>query len=312
MMLCNMLAAVAIAFPKAGQTLPPVSRTYMTGSVSPEVGTLTVQGAEVAIYRTGAWLAMVDLKPGENVIVVKAGGTTTNVTVRTEMPRTPAKKSAAAKTPPKPVEYKKLAYASDVARKHPFGKPRAETVIAIDPGHGGAADTGAVSPHGWPEKDANLAISLEVRAELEAMGYKVKLTRTDDRAIALHDRGRIACGADGADAFVSIHHNSTPCDKDPRLSRYTCVYAWNGIGRKLAEKISARTAAALKGDIPSNGVLHANFAVTRNPETPSCLVETDFLNTPEGEEAVWDAGRRRKLAAAIAAGVDDWCRTPPE
>jgi N-acetylmuramoyl-L-alanine amidase len=54
--------------------------------------------------------------------------------------------------------------------------------------------------------------------------------------------------------------------------------------------------------------MHANFAVTRNPEIPSCLVEADFVSSPEGEEAIWNAERRARMAKAIAAGIDDWCK----
>ena len=52
--------------------------------------------------------------------------------------------------------------------------------------------------------------------------------------------------------------------------------------------------------------MHANFAVTRNPEIPSCLIETDFITTPEGEVDCLDSARRIKVASAIADGFADW------
>jgi N-acetylmuramoyl-L-alanine amidase len=67
-------------------------------------------------------------------------------------------------------------------------------------------------------------------------------------------------------------------------------------------------AAEFEGEFKSNGPMHANFAVTRNPEIPSCLVEADFVSSPEGEEAIWNAERRARMAKAIAAGIDDWCK----
>ena len=54
--------------------------------------------------------------------------------------------------------------------------------------------------------------------------------------------------------------------------------------------------------------MHANFAVTRNPEIPSCLVEADFVTSPAGEESIWNAARRRLVAEAIADGIDGWCK----
>ena len=299
-----MFAAVGVALPKPGETLPLVERSYMTGSVPRATWSLKVQGKDVEIHKTGAWLAFIDVVPGRNEIEIVADGVATSVVVRVAMPSPGPAGMASA---PAPKEYKKVPYAADEAKAHPFGRKPHEITIALDPGHGGETDTGTLSPHGFGEKDANLALAREVRRELLAMGYNVKMTRERDEAVALGERPRIACGPDGADAFVSIHHNSCAYDKDPREARHTCVYAWNDIGKALAACISGRTAAALAGEVPSKGVCQANFLVTRNPETPSCLVEADFINTPEGEAAVWNAANRRKTAAAIAAGIDDWC-----
>lgn len=300
-----MLSAVSVALPKPGEELPLVERSYMTGAVPRATRSLKVQGKDVEIHKTGAWLAFIDVVPGRNKIEIVADGVATSVVVKVAMP---SPGPAGMESAPAPKEYKKVPCAADEAKAHPFGRKPQDITIALDPGHGGASDTGTLSPHGFCEKDANLALAREVRRELLAMGYKVKMTRDGDNAVALADRPRIACGPDGADAFVSIHHNSCPYDRNPREVRHTCVYAWNDIGAALASCISARTAAALEGETPSKGVLHANFLVTRNPEVPSCLVEADFIVTPEGEYSVWNAAVRRKTAAAIAAGIDDWCR----
>jgi N-acetylmuramoyl-L-alanine amidase len=178
--------------------------------------------------------------------------------------------------------------------------------VVIDPGHGGD-DSGALSPRGFKEKDANLAVSKFVAAALLDRGYRVFMTRGGDKAVPLYDRPRLA-HANGADAFISIHHNAPPYDRDPVKARYAVVYAWNEIGEKLAVALNSRMAAATAGMIPNNGVNRANYAVTRNPEIPSCLIEVDFITSPEGEEASWDPARQKLVADAIAAGFDDWVR----
>jgi len=66
-------------------------------------------------------------------------------------------------------------------------------------------------------------------------------------------------------------------------------------------------ASDFEGEFKSNGTMHANFAVTRNPEIPSCLVEVDFVTSPEGEEAIWNVARRKRIAKSIALGIDAWC-----
>ena len=301
------LAAISVAFPRPGQTLPPVDCTYMSGAVPRGTVDLVVQGRPVEVYKTGGWVTMVDVAEGVNSIEISANGETTNVTVRVE--RKPEPKLDSAGNPASTPEriYEKLPYAADTARAHPAGRAPEDVTIVIDPGHGGEKDTGAVSPHGFFEKEANLLLAKEVQRALTNMGYKVVMTRTNDQALVLLERPREACRI-GADAFVSIHHNATTCNKDPRTVRYTSVYKWNPIGERLASAISRRVGAALEGDVPDNGVMHANFAVTRNPEVPSCLVEADFITTPEGEEAIWDYKRRRRIGEAIAAGIDDWRR----
>lgn len=301
--------AITVAFPKPAQVLPPVSSCYMIGAVPRGVTNLVVQGKAVDVYRTGGWVTMVDVEPGKNTIAITAGDVATNVVLTVEKPRPPKLDAEGKPVVVPPKVYEKLAYAADEPQARPFGKAPGEILVVLDPGHGGSGDTGAMSPHGFCEKDANLALARDVRTALLARGYQVLMTRDADEPVALLERGRAACERK-ADAFISLHHNAPGCSTDPRKVRYTCVYEWNAIGRELATAIDARLGAALEGDIPNNGVLHANFAVTRNPQVPSCLVETDFITTPQGEEAIWNPPRRRLIAEAIAAGFADWC-TPP-
>ena len=54
-----------------------------------------------------------------------------------------------------------------------------------------------------------------------------------------------------------------------------------------------------------------SFAVCRNPAVPSCLLEVDFINLPEGEADSWDSVRQKKVANAVVMGVLDWMAPPP-
>ena len=49
----------------------------------------------------------------------------------------------------------------------------------------------------------------------------------------------------------------------------------------------------------------------RNPAVPSCLLEVDFINLPEGEEASWNTARQKKVADAVVCGVLDWMTPDP-
>lgn len=298
---CRCLALAAlIAFPKEGQVLPFVERCYVSGSVAPGVTNVVVQGRDVAVHPMGGWVTMAEVKEGTNVIEV-ADATRTFVVGRRPKPRPAADSSA----PVRPKAYAKLPYAGDTPKRPPTGRAPSEVTVVIDAGHGGA-ETGAISPHGLKESDLNLMLAKNVRDALTNRGYRVVMTREGDETLPLYDRPKVA-HAQGADAFVSIHHNAPPLETDPRGVRYHAVYAWNGIGAALAKTINVRMAAAFGETLRDNGVMRANFAVTRNPEIPSCLVETDFLTTPEGELDCWNRARRLKVAAAIAAGIADWC-----
>lgn len=303
-----LLAAVTIAFPQEGQRLPSLSRCYVIGAADGCETNLPVR-----ISRTGAWGMVVDVKPGANTVCV--GGTKRSFVVgslgsvgslksvgSTGSLGSAVSAGALASAGEKKV-YGKLEYASEEAKPHPSGKKPDEVTVVLDAGHGGA-DSGATSPHGLPESDANLRLARAVEAALKKRGFRVVQTRTDDVAVALYDRPKVAHAA-GADAFVSLHYNAPGYETDPTTCRWQAVYAWNPLGERLAEAVSARMAAA-HPSLPSRGVQRANFAVTRNPEIPSCLVEADFITHPEGELAAWDAARRETLAAAIADGLVDW------
>lgn len=297
------LFAIAVAFPPAGQKLPPVPRTWMSGSGARGLPAITVQGREVEVHRTGAWLTMVDLAPGDNTIEIVAGALRTNVTVSVASPPPAQTNAAAAAAAPR--KWTKLPCAADEPRTSRSGASRADTLVVIDPGHGGPDDCGAVSPHGIFEKTANLSLARAVERRLAARGYGVLMTRTNDTALVLTERPREACERNAA-AFVSLHHNSVWYSADPRESRHFCVYHWNELGQRLAAAIERRAVAVVTNEVPSKGVLTANYAVTRNPQVPSCLVEADFIVTPEGEAAIFDVRRRERLAEAIAAGIEDY------
>ncbi len=298
----SILFAAVIAFPKEGQKLPYVTQCYASGAVEPGTTNVVVQGRDVAVHPLGGWVAMIDVEPGTNVLEVAGLRRSFVVEKRPSL----LSDVLPAPTDVKAKVYPKLPYAGDTPKPRHAGRTPGEITVVVDPGHGGAADTGAISPHNLREADLNLALAKNVRNALERRGFRVVMTRTNDVAVALYDRPK-AAHANDADAFVSIHHNAPPLDKDPTRIRYHAVYAWNDVGAALAKAVNRRMADAFGAALADNGVLHANFAVTRNPEIPSCLVETDFLTTPQGEIDCWNRARRLKVADAIAAGIADWC-----
>ena len=189
--------------------------------------------------------------------------------------------------------YVKLPYSGD----EPHAIIQAmEPLVYLDAGHGGEKSHGCKGYDGRFESEANLLLAMDVKRELELLGARVLMTRTEDVDVPLYERARHA-HAIKADCFVSIHHNAPAPGKDI-MTRYRAVYSWNDLGAALAESIAEAMAPCQ--------ALHANFAVTRSNEIASVLIEADFLTHPDGCRDAFDPEKRRALARQIAAGIMAW------
>lgn len=218
-----------------------------------------------------------------------------------------------------------------------------QRVIVIDPGHGGD-DPGAIGVSGIYEKNIALAAARDVRNELIRLGgYRVILTRERDTFIRLRDRVAFARDAD-ADLFVSLHADTMPNRKVRGASVYTlsetasdAEAAALAVKENKADLIagvdlthetsevanilidlaqretmnrSARFAALLVDELRRETRLlrnthrFAGFAVLKAPDVPSVLVELGFLSNRRDEKTLRTKAYRRKLAAAIARGID--------
>lgn len=221
--------------------------------------------------------------------------------VRGFLPRRVLEAAPREKTPPKGL------IAPDPASGFPNGPPvgRSPSTVSIcvDAGHGGT-DVGALAPHGWREKDVNLMQARAIRDALEKAGFHVVMTRDGDSFPSLLARPQIAYD-ERVDAFISVHHNATACHRDPRLVRHTTAYASTSNGLALATCIQ-RHVAKVVAPVTDAGAQMKSLAVCRNPAVPSCLLEVDFINLPEGEEASWDPRRQKRVADAVVCGVLDW------
>ncbi|MDA8212751.1 MAG: N-acetylmuramoyl-L-alanine amidase [Clostridia bacterium] len=181
--------------------------------------------------------------------------------------------------------------------------------VVIDPGHGGI-DPGAIGPNKLQEKDVTFDISKRVGQKLEAAGYRVVYTRTDDTKISLARRPAIAA-ENNAEIFVSIHANSSESPLTNGTSTY--YYAPAGIPnlaaqeaerKRLAQTVQSRMIAAVgRKDL---GIMQANFAVLRGTAMPSILVETAYLSYREEEALLSREDIREQFAQAIFEGIKQY------
>lgn len=120
--------------------------------------------------------------------------------------------------------------------------------IVVDPGHGGK-DPGAVRK-GYREKNWNLAVAKELAALLKKGGFEVRMTRDNDKFIALSERSKIANNFK-ADLFVSVHTNAS---KNSRANGFQVYFR----SEKATDKEAAEV-AALENEALQYEEVHYNF-----------------------------------------------------
>jgi N-acetylmuramoyl-L-alanine amidase len=118
--------------------------------------------------------------------------------------------------------------------KNSLQKSDKKYTIVVDAGHGGE-DPGALGVGGVQEKTVTLAVSQELKRQLEETGrYKVVLTRDRDVYIKLRERVAISRKVKG-DLFVSIHADKV----DRKGVRGASIYT---LSEKASDEESARLA----------------------------------------------------------------------
>jgi N-acetylmuramoyl-L-alanine amidase len=213
----------------------------------------------------------------------------------------------------------------------------------IDPGHGGR-DPGAVGPSGSAEKDATLALALELSRLLQREGFYVFMTRSSDSYVPLKRRAELSNLA-AADVFVSLqadawysrsaggfrvaYYAPTAVRWRPRgRSRGGGLRYVEGTGaplnesglewdhvqdafrdesRKLAGAVHDRMAEDLA--VADRGIASRSLSVLSGCAMPAIMIEVGFISNGGDEERLADEGFRRDAARAIARGIADYRRS---
>lgn len=202
-------------------------------------------------------------------------------------------------------------------------------VIVLDPGHGGR-DTGKVNAgQKVLEKEATLDTARRLKLLLEAQGFIVVLTRSDDRFVELAERPEIAT-RENADLFISLHFNAVESEAarvtgvevytmtpqfqlsaDRRLDDQVPVFnpgnvmdQWNAV---LGYHLHRELLTSLK--VPDRGLKRGRYAVLRLARCPAVLIEAGFLSHDGEARRIATSQYRQEIATAIAAGVRNYATT---
>jgi N-acetylmuramoyl-L-alanine amidase len=218
-------------------------------------------------------------------------------------------------------------------------------VVVLDPGHGGK-DPGAAYRR-LREKDITLQFAKILRETfITAGGYRVYLTRSDDRFLYLHERVKIA-KKHKADIFFSIHADSAGSSAASGASVYTLSEkASDAEAERLAENANASDMLedfefknealdirrilidlAQRESLNESSVLanfiitelrkkvrvlkrrpkrQANFRVLKILDTPATLIELGFLTNKTDRSRLQTHRWRKNTALAIVEAVNQW------
>lgn len=186
------------------------------------------------------------------------------------------------------------------AQAHSSGKGIRGKTIVVDAGHGGN-DPGMIgTTYDTQEKTLTLSTAQYLKQELTRLGAKVIMTRTTDVKPELSDRVRVS-ESEHADAFVSIHYNSS----EKKTSGTLTFYYSEKKDRPLATAIEAELGKSGIG-LRSNGLSFGDLYVLRENDSVATLVELGFLSNPKDESIVRGSAYQKSAAAAIARGLADY------
>lgn len=194
--------------------------------------------------------------------------------------------------------------------------------VVIDPGHGGR-ETGAIGPSGVVEAELNLDVALKAKAELEARGATVVLTRNDDTRVTVTTRAAIARALDPL-LFISIHHNggpTRPADRPgvqvyhqhqtPAAARFAGVL-FDQLQEAMdpfSDTWSGGNATGVRARLGDDGTDY--YGVLRDAtDVPAVLAEALYMSDePEATLLLRDDVRQAE-AEAIADAVVAWLESP--
>jgi N-acetylmuramoyl-L-alanine amidase len=190
--------------------------------------------------------------------------------------------------------------------------------IIVDAGHGGE-DPGKVSNYsGVNEKDLNLSIAKLLAQQLETAGYRVIMTREEDKLVYTEGttditdkrrqdltRRKELMDNSGADLVISIHLN------DFGQSKYYGAQVFYPPNSEKSKNLALSVQQTLREDVdPSNKreALEKStpIVILRNLKTPTIIVECGFLSNQPEEQKLRSEDYQLRLAKAIKTGIDNY------
>lgn len=189
------------------------------------------------------------------------------------------------------------------------GSPLAGLRVALEAGHGGPDNLGALGATATPEKDVNRWAVAALKVELEAAGALVTVVREGDDNPTLRDRARRVLESQ-AQLFVSVHANASDTSQGYLRTSGISTYYKHANARDLAAAVQQRLLG--QTGLDDFGLVgNFNYAPIRLVTwAPAILVEQAFMSHPGDEAKLLEPTFRATLARAVRQGLEDFLRAP--
>ena len=164
---------------------------------------------------------------------------------------------------------------------------------------------------GVPEYQLALDVSLKLRDELRARGYKVVMIREDNHCpISNKGRAEIANKYRGA-VFLRIHANGdsnpstsgmlTMCPASDNPYTPEIIGDSNRLARLVLDQMVKSTGATSKGIIETNNMSGINWC-----KIPVTIIEMGFMSNPDEDRLLQAEAYQKKIVGGISNGVDKY------
>ena len=221
-----------------------------------------------------------------------------------------------------------IAEAGQIVQEQEQREEASQYLIAIDAGHQGKGNFGQepIGPGasetktkvaggtrgtttGVPEYELTLDVSLQLRDELEARGYKVLMIReSNDVDITNAERAQIANEAD-ADAFIRIHANGS--DSSSANGAMTiCQTPSNPYNSELYEDSRRLSELVLDCYTEATGIRKQYVQETDTMTginwctVPVTIIELGFMTNPEEDLKMQDDEFQKVMVQGMADGIE--------
>lgn len=185
--------------------------------------------------------------------------------------------------------------------------------IIVDPGHGGL-DSGAVGVHNgvqYLEKNYDIKFATNLKNELIALGFNVKMTRTTDKHVENSDRVAITRQHD-ADLLFALHHNAASASASGGLTIYPSMkynpstQASFTESKKLAQMLANAYQSAgmsYRGSYQDINISGHTLYIMRNAETRTILTEMGFITNSSDIKKITSTAFQADLPRRMAKEI---------